>query len=78
LGKFWRAFEWKILISLTAIWYSLWQFTFYFYANLVHMYTLYDVVICCFIPILVYHILKYLATLDHGTVVFFLSQGILL
>jgi hypothetical protein len=56
-GEFWKAFEWKMIISFMTIWYTFWSFAL-FYGNLLHL-----VDICYIIPILVYCIKKNLATL---------------
>jgi hypothetical protein len=34
-GKFWKAWEWKVLISFMTIWYALWSFVL-LYGNLVN------------------------------------------
>jgi hypothetical protein len=56
-GTFWKAFEWKILISFMTIWYTVWPFDL-FYGNLV-----YFVCVCQIIPVLVYCFKTNLATL---------------
>jgi hypothetical protein len=37
LGKFWRALDWKMLISCTGIWNILWTFGIYFSTICVHL-----------------------------------------